>query len=85
MDRRKQINRGRVPEIVEGAEGDEEVDALNEGALENGPLPAEKRYNNQQRHQSMAHQKPLECHEEILYQWDCRKMADVWCWEVELN
>lgn len=31
-----------LQEVVVGAEGEEVVDALDEGALENGPLPTEE-------------------------------------------
>lgn len=35
----------RAQKVAVGAGGEEVVDALNEGALEDGPLPAEKRHN----------------------------------------
>lgn len=52
----------RAQEVVVGAEGEEVVDALHEGALEDGPLPAEEGHHHQRRHRPMRHQQPRHVH-----------------------
>jgi hypothetical protein len=51
-----------LQEVVVGAEGEEAVDALDEGALEDGPLPAKERHHHQRRHQPVHHQQPRHLH-----------------------
>ena len=46
----------RAQEVAVGAGGEEVVDALDEGALEYGPLPAEERHHHQRRHRPVRHQ-----------------------------
>lgn len=52
----------RAQEVVVGAEGEEVVDALHEGALEDGPLPAEEGHHHQRRHRPVRHQQPRHVH-----------------------
>jgi len=47
---------------VVGSKGEEVVDALDEGALEDGPLPAEERHHHQRRHRPVHHQQPRHLH-----------------------
>ena len=51
-----------VQEVVVSAEGEEVVDALDEGALEDGPLPAQERHHHQRRHRPVRHQQPRHLH-----------------------
>lgn len=60
-------------EVIVGAEGEKMVDALDGGALENGPLTAEEGDHDQQRCRSMAHQKPRYGHPQTIPQTDKSK------------
>ena len=67
---RESLEREGLQEVIVGAEGEKMVDALDGGALENGPLTAEEGDHYQQRCRSMAHQKPRYGHPQTLPQTD---------------